>query len=75
MSDIETATLLRIEQTSKATAAAALAGGIIASSGRPHSPDEALSLYRDVFFAMWPSPGNGGYQSFQNEQRGAIVHR
>jgi hypothetical protein len=36
------------------SAAASLAGGIIAASGRPHSAQEAIAVFRDVQKIMFP---------------------
>jgi hypothetical protein len=57
---------------SKAAAAAALAGGMIAASGRPHSIEEAMELYQNVYHVMFPSPGHGSYQAFVSK-RDSIV--
>ena len=42
---------------------ATLAAGIIAASGRPHSIAEALALRDDVYWALYPEPGNGAYET------------
>lgn len=39
----------------RTAAAASLAGGIIAASGRPHSADEAVQVLEQVRAAMKPS--------------------
>jgi hypothetical protein len=44
--------------------AATLAAGIIAASGRPHSIAEALALRDDVYWALYPEPGNGAYDTW-----------
>lgn len=41
-----------------ADAAAAIAGGMIAASGRPHSINEALHLWRSLHYAMDPHFGH-----------------
>jgi hypothetical protein len=58
------------------TAAAALAGGIIAASGRPWAVKEALSLDTDITFAMHPAPGDGHYQAWEvnRDQRLNTIH-
>ena len=38
------------------SAAASLAGGIIAASGKPHTPEEALAVQQEVLRTMF-SPG------------------
>lgn len=48
-------------------AAAALAGGIIAASGRPHSVREALELQRSVFYALFPHGGHGRYEQWAKD--------
>lgn len=47
------------------SAAAALAGGIIAASGRPWAISEAMSLLTDISFAMHPVPGDGHYEAWK----------
>ncbi|HEY7977574.1 MAG TPA: hypothetical protein VID67_05215 [Rhizomicrobium sp.] len=49
----------------RSTAAASLAGGIIAASGRPWSIEEALILARDVDFAIYPDPGHSAYEAWK----------
>jgi len=57
--------LSRAAESSKNAAAAALASGIIAASGRPHSIEEAMDVYQNVYFTMFPAPGYGHYQAYQ----------
>ncbi len=58
------------------SAAAALAGGIIAASGRPWAVSEAMSLLTDINFAMHPMPGDGHYEAWKanRDQRLNKVH-
>jgi hypothetical protein len=49
-------------------AAAALAGGIIAASGRPWAVSEAMILLTDVNFAMHPIPGDGHYEAWKTSR-------
>jgi hypothetical protein len=49
-------------------AAASLAGGMIAATGRPHSLEEALAVYNAAYFAMFPSEGNGRYEAWKAEE-------
>jgi hypothetical protein len=58
------------------SAAAALAGGIIAASGRPWAVNEAMSLLTDVSFAMHPAPGDSYYESWKptRDERLKKVH-
>jgi hypothetical protein len=60
----------------RSSAAASLAGGIIAASGRPWSLAEAMSLLVDVGFAMHPAPGDGHYESWKTrkDERLNAVH-
>ena len=44
----------RMFQALRTAAAASLAGGIIAASGKPHTPDEAVVLLEEVREAMRP---------------------
>jgi hypothetical protein len=52
----------------RSSAAASLAGGIIAASGRAWSLAEALSLLTDVGFAMHPVPGDGHYEAWKTRK-------
>ena len=58
------------------SAAAALAGGIIAASGRPWAVSEAMSLLTDTNFAMHPMPGDGHFEAWKanRDQRLNKVH-
>jgi hypothetical protein len=56
---------MQIIGATRHSAAAALAGGIIAATCRPWSVAEALSLYHDVNFAMHPAPGEGHYEAWK----------
>jgi hypothetical protein len=58
------------------SAAAALAGGIIAASGRPWAVSEAMGLLTDINFAMHPMPGDGHYEAWKasRDQRLNKVH-
>lgn len=47
----------------RTAAAASLAGGIIAASGRPHSLQEAIEVQNKVYWAMFPDPSHGRYQA------------
>ncbi|MBN9219238.1 MAG: hypothetical protein J0I79_14900 [Mesorhizobium sp.] len=55
----------------QAAAAASLAGGIIAASGRPWTMEEAISVYHDAFFSMFPQPGHGRYDMWKNQFTGS----
>lgn len=48
-------------------AAAALAGGMIAATGRAHSVHEAKELLQDVLFALFPQPNHGAYQAWEKD--------
>jgi hypothetical protein len=49
----------------RSSAAASLAGGIIAASCRGWSVHEAIGLLTDVNFAMHPAPGDGHYEAWK----------
>jgi len=49
----------------RSSVAASLAGGIMAASGRPWSIEQALVLARDVEFAIYPNPGDAGYEDWK----------
>ena len=51
----------------RSAAAASLAGGIIAASGRAWSIEQALFLARDVQFAVYPHPGDEAYEAWKKD--------
>ncbi len=78
MSDdtINPAQAAAIIAASKNAAAASLAGGLIAASGRPHSLEEAMAVFTEVCFAMDPHPGHGRYKAWaQNPDRFKKVYK
>jgi hypothetical protein len=62
---------------SRQAVAASLAGAIIASAGRPHSIGEALEVFRDVYWAIYPEPSHGNYQAWAHNKEGRLaeVHK
>jgi hypothetical protein len=60
----------------RSSAAASLAGGIIAASGRPWSVGQAMGLLTDVSFVMHPVPGDGHYEAWKakKDERMTTVH-
>jgi hypothetical protein len=56
---------LELLAATRSAAAASLAGGIIAASGRPWSIEQALFLARDVAFAVYPHPGDAAYEEWK----------
>ena len=60
----------------RSSAAASLAGGIIAATGRPWSVTQAMGLLTDVSFAMHPMPGDGHYEAWKakKDERLNAVH-
>ena len=63
-----TSPLIDLIAATRQAAAASVAGGLIAASGRPHSLKEAMEVMSDVFMAMYPEPGNGRYQAWQAQE-------
>lgn len=61
MAEITAAQAEKIIAHLEQTAAASLAGGIIAASGRAYSLEQAMEILRDVHFALFPEPGHGSY--------------
>lgn len=57
--------MLRTEHATKRAAAASIASGMIAASGRPHSIEEATELALSVFHAMFPDPSQGRFKAWQ----------
>ncbi|RUV10401.1 MULTISPECIES: hypothetical protein [unclassified Mesorhizobium] len=64
MADIHNET--RQIAASQAAAAASLAGGIIAASGRAWSMEEALAVYYDAYHSMFPQVGHGRHDIWKN---------
>lgn len=58
-------TMLRTEHATKRAAAASIASGMIAASGRPHSIEEATDLALGVFHRMFPDPSQGSYLAWK----------
>jgi hypothetical protein len=65
--------LTRTANASRSAAAAALAGGIIAASGRPHSIAEAIELYQNVHFALFPEPNRASYREWLATKKDDVV--
>lgn len=59
-------------RATREAAAASLAGGIIAASGRPHSPEQAKAVFNDVFWTLFPSPSNGDFNLWQAAKRDTV---
>ncbi len=59
--------MLRTQHASRCGAAASLAAGIVAASGRPHSVNDALSVYRDVFNSLFGDAASGQYRQWKEE--------
>ena len=51
------------------TAAGALAGGLIAASGRAHTAEEAKAVFDEVYWTLYPSPTDGSYNSWQSAKQ------
>lgn len=58
---------IKTKKASQQAAAAALAGGMIAASGRPHSLKEAMDLFANVQCAMFPNPTTDRYQAWAKD--------
>jgi hypothetical protein len=52
----------------RAAAAASLAGGLIAATGRPHTLRQALHVYQDVYWALWPEHGHARYEAWAKDE-------
>lgn len=63
-------------QATRNLAIATLAGAIITSAGRPHSVKDAMRVFDDVRFAMFPMPGQSRYEKWKADPKGlASVHK
>jgi hypothetical protein len=56
------------------TAAATLTAALIGAAGRPHSVDEAMRLFQDVHFSLFPQANHGAYQAWQKNKDTGKVH-
>lgn len=56
--------LASLISASRNAAAASIAGGIIAARGKPITLEEALQIQSDVYFALYPQPGQGRYEKW-----------
>ncbi|WP_237477304.1 hypothetical protein [Lichenibacterium dinghuense] len=54
---------------SRQAAAGALAGGLIAASGRAHTAEEAKAVFDEVYWTLYPSPTDGSYNSWQSAKQ------
>jgi hypothetical protein len=54
--------------------AATLAAAVIAGANRPHSVREAVDIYHDVYWSLFPRPNTGHYQAWQKLNKAAEVH-
>ena len=58
--------LLRATRTA---AVATITAALITAAGRPHSVDEAIALYNDVYLSLTPEPQSGRYQAWQQSKQ------
>lgn len=72
--DASSQSTLTIE-TMRQSVAATLAAAIITSAGRPHSIAEALNVWRDVQFAIYPAHGNSRYREWKEKANLEAVHK
>jgi hypothetical protein len=61
--DLEKA-IRELAQAANYQAAATLAAGMIAASGRPHSIEEAMALAHEIHFTIQPAPGFKPYDDW-----------
>ena len=64
----------QLVHATRLAAAASIAGGLIAASQRPHSVQEAAELTTGCFFQLFPTPGNGRYDSWKNSNNANDPH-
>ncbi len=69
MSEDLTAQIAEMVHASKQAAAGALAGGLIAASGRAHTAEEAKAVFDEIYWTLYPSPEDGGYSQWQAARR------
>ena len=61
--------LSELIQASRQAAAGALAGGLIAASGRSHTAEEAKAVFEEVYWTLYPSPGDGTYSRWRSAKQ------
>jgi hypothetical protein len=64
----ESSSDVRAVHAARASAAASLAGGLIAASGRAHTLREAVHIYQDVYWALWPEHGHPRYEAWARDE-------
>lgn len=57
------------------TVAASIAGGMIAATGRPHSVEEAVKVFEDVLFHLYPVHGHSRYESWKHSFNSKAEHK
>jgi hypothetical protein len=65
----------QLVQATRLAAAASIAGGMIAASQRPHSVQEAAELTHSCYFALFPAPGHGRYDTWKNSNKASEPHK
>ena len=61
--------LSELVHASRQAAAGALAGGLIAASGRSHTAEEAKAVFDEVYWTLYPSPEDGTYSRWQSAKK------
>lgn len=57
------------------TVAASIAGGMIAATGRSHSVEEAVKVFEDVLFHLYPAHGHSRYESWKHGFNSKAEHK
>ena len=71
---IPNAQQIQLANATEHQVAATLAAAVISSASRPHSVREAVQVYYDVYWSLYPRPGMGHYQAWQKSNKAAEVH-
>lgn len=61
--------------SSRHIVAASLAGGIMASSGLPHTVNEGLAVFADVFWTLYPDRSSEHYIAWSETSRAGLTRR
>ena len=52
----------------KKNTAASLASGVIASMGNPVTIEDALEIFNDCYFTLFPDQNNGRYNTWKSDR-------
>jgi len=54
--------------------AATLAAAMIGQAGRTHSAAEAMQVFQNVYWCLYPEPDSAHYKAWKSEKRDEWIH-